>query len=309
MNWAGNPAVKPVQLGPNDSHVHPRNSFETWRQVLRARARPWRHEEIDAVEDLRRRAIEVDLSRQIARAEQAVRDRDETVAILSHDLKTPLQVIQLASTVLRREAVSDTLVVTTIDRVERAVQRMNALIHDLLDLAKIEAGRFDLTRTDCLASRLVLDVFTILAPLAEAKSIRLRWNGDGSVNADADRVFQALSNLVGNAIKFTPSGGEVMVQVEPFADQTVRFAIMDNGPGIAAVELGHVFDRYWHSGRGRGAGTGLGLFIAKGIVEAHGGRIWVESIAGEGATFYFTLLGPMLKLMQTDDQPHGSALH
>ncbi len=199
---------------------------------------------------------------------------------------------------LRREAAGDTRTVTTIDRVERAVQRMSGLIHDLLDLAKIEAGRFDLTLTTCQASRLVSDVFTIVTPLAEAKDIRLRWNGDSAVCADADRIFQTLSNLIGNAIKFTPSGGEVMVQVQPGGDHAVRFAIIDNGPGIGALELGHIFDRYWHSRRGRGGGTGLGLYIAKGIVEAHGGRIWVESVAGEGATFYFTLPSPMPELVQ-----------
>jgi two-component system, chemotaxis family, sensor kinase Cph1 len=309
VSWAGNPDAKQTPLGSDDAQHHPRRSFETWKEVLRGRAVAWRYEELDSAEDLRRRAIEVDLDRQIARAEQAVRDRDETVAILSHDLKTPLQVIQLASKVLRRNAAGDASATATIDRVERAVQRMSGLIHDLLDLAKIEAGRFDLTRAPCQANRLVSDVFTIVAPLAEAKNVRLRLNGEGSVDADADRVFQALSNLIGNAIKFVPLGGEVSVQIETLTSHTVRFAIADNGPGIAAVELPHIFDRYWHSRRARGGGTGLGLYIAKGIVEAHGGRLWVESVPGQGATFLFTLPAAIGELLQSARELPVPPLH
>ena len=288
VSWAGNPA-KSLLLEDGTTYFHPRQSFETWKQVLRARARRWRDEEVDAVEDLRRRAIEVDLARQIVRAEQAIRDRDETVAILSHDLKTPLQVIQLATSMLRRGAADDPRAGAMLDRVERAARHMGGLVRDLLDLAKIEAGRFELTRASCLASRLVSDVFTILAPLAEAKGVHLSADGEAAVTADPDRVFQALSNLVGNAIKFTPSGGKVSVRVCPSAADAVQFAIVDTGPGIHAVELAHIFDRYWHSRRTRSGGAGLGLYIAKGIVEAHGGRLWVESRIGEGAAFYFTL--------------------
>ncbi len=301
VSWAGNP-IKATQAGEGREAFRPRTSFETWQEVLRGRSRDWRHEEVDAVEDLRRRAIEVDLGRQIARAEQAVRHRDETVAILSHDLKTPLQVIHLASGALRREG-SARMRALTIDRVERAVQRMNTLIHDLLDLAKIEAGRVELTRKPCLASSLLLDTFTILSPLADAKDIRLDRAGEARVHADGDRLFQVLSNLVGNAVKFTPAGGAVTVQVEDVAGDAVRFAITDNGPGIAAFELGHIFDRYWHARRGRGAGTGLGLYIAKGIIEAHGGRLWVESVLGAGSTFYFTLPRSAEDVMT---QPDGS---
>jgi signal transduction histidine kinase len=132
----------------------------------------------------------------------------------------------------------------------------------------------------------------MLAPLAEVKGLRLSWTGGGDawVDADPERVFQVLANLVGNAIKFTPSGGAVSIDIA-VVDGAVRFAVRDTGSGIAAGELAHIFDRYWQARRGRGAGSGsgLGLYIAKGIVEAHGQRIWVESTHGAGATFYFGL--------------------
>jgi signal transduction histidine kinase len=108
------------------------------------------------------------------------------------------------------------------------------------------------------------------------------------VAADRHRVQQVLSNLVGNAFKFTPEGGTITVRAEPL-ERFVRFSVADTGPGIRAEDLSHIFERYWQSMRTATLGTGLGLTIARGIVEAHGGSIWVESTAGVGATFYFTL--------------------
>ena len=289
VNWAGDP-TKTVEVSVDGSRYHPRHSFEAWKQVVRARARPWRLAEIEAAEDLRRRAIELDLAKQITRAEEAVHHRDEMVAILSHDLKNPLNVIQLSAAVVRQQVSGDARAENAVKVVERAVGRMNSLILNLLDLAKIEAGRFELSLQPYLASRLVTDAFVTLAPLAESKSIRLTCDdgGDASVHTDAERFFQVLSNLVGNAIKFTPAGGAVTVSVLA-TEREVRFAVRDTGPGIVAVELAHIFDRYWQARRGSSAGAGLGLYIAKGIVEAHGGRIWAESTVGHGATFYFAL--------------------
>ena len=289
VKWAGDP-TKTVEVSDGGARYHPRHSFEAWKEVVRARARPWRLAEIEAAEDLRRRAIELDLTRQIARAEEAVRHRDEMVAVLSHDLKNPLNVVLLSAEVLRTHVVGDTRAESTLRLVRRAVDRMNSLVLNLLDLSKIEAGRFELSPPHAYAaSHLISDAFVILAPLAESKGVHLTSSVDGDwVNVDAERVFQVLSNLVGNAIKFTPAGGAVTVTVER-EKEAVRFAVRDTGPGIAAVELAHVFDRYWQARRGRSAGAGLGLYIAKGIVEAHGGHIWAESSVGAGATFYFTL--------------------
>ena len=103
------------------------------------------------------------------------------------------------------------------------------------------------------------------------------------------RIQQVLSNLVGNAIKFTPPGGRIVVSAEALAEPAVRFAVVDSGPGIAPEQLPHVFGRYWQANPADRRGIGLGLAIAKGLVEAHGGRIWVESQVGAGSKFYFTL--------------------
>jgi signal transduction histidine kinase len=131
----------------------------------------------------------------------------------------------------------------------------------------------------------------VFSALARPKSIRLEWRLEQpawSVLADRGRALQVLSNLVGNAIKFTPEGGAVHIAAR--ADGTaVRFAVRDSGPGITPEHLPHVFDRFWKADRAMTRGTGLGLFIAKGVGEAHGGRIWVESEPGRGAVFYFTL--------------------
>ena len=289
VTWAGDP-TKEVNASEDGTRLHPRHSFESWKQVVRAHAVPWRAAEIDAAEDLRRRAIEADLSKQIARAEHAVLLRDEMVAIVSHDLKNPLQGINMAAALLTRNVAGDPRAEETLAVVKRSVARMSGLIHDLLDLAKIEAGRFDVTPERCAAARLVSEAITSLAPIAEAKAVRLTSISEAAahVQSDPERVFQVFSNLIGNAIKFTPAGGEVTVDVR-VASGEVRFEVRDTGPGIGPSELPHIFDRYWQARRMRSAGAGLGLYIAKGIVEAHGGRIWAESVPSAGATFYFTL--------------------
>jgi len=286
VTWAGDPA-KVVEVG---GRLHPRHSFDAWREVVRARARPWSRVDIEAAEDLRRRAIEADLVKQIARAEKAITLRDEMVAVLSHDLKSPLQVLGLAVASLAPRITGDVDAQATLARIQRSVSRMDGLIHDLLDLAKIEAGRFEVTQTPISVSALVSEVMAMLIPIAEAKSVALTWIGDGeaAVVADAARMFQVLSNLIGNAVKFTPAGGSVTLDATRI-EGWVRFAVRDTGPGIVASELANIFDRYWQARRVQNAGTGLGLYIAKGIVEAHGGQIWAESELAAGATFFFTL--------------------
>jgi signal transduction histidine kinase len=166
---------------------------------------------------------------------------------------------------------------------------MNTLIRDLLDLAKLEAGRFTLQCSRCQMNDLVEESLLILRPLAEAKWITLtsELHAD-AVDADHDRIFQVLSNLVGNAIKFTPERGTIYVRAET-QNAEIRVTVADTGPGIPPDQLANVFDRYWQARRSDQEGSGLGLFIAKGIVEAHGGRIWTEVHAGTGATFIFTM--------------------
>jgi signal transduction histidine kinase len=128
-------------------------------------------------------------------------------------------------------------------------------------------------------------------PLAQQKMLRLEGQvigQDPGTRCDRPRILQVLSNLIGNAIKFTPAGGAITVRAD-LGGREARFSVTDSGSGIAADELPHIFERFWQARKAARTGAGLGLAIAKGIVEAHRGRIWVESVPGKGSTFFFTL--------------------
>jgi signal transduction histidine kinase len=172
-----------------------------------------------------------------------------------------------------------------------AANQMDALIQDLLDSTRLEAGRLRLTPRWQPIEELISRTADTLAPIARAKAIDFSATVAGDlpeVYADSDRVVQVLSNLVGNAVKFTPQGGAV--SIEAVADgKSVMVAVRDTGPGIPADDVPFVFDRFWQSRRTNRSGAGLGLAIARGIVLGHGGRIWIESTPGTGTVVRFTL--------------------
>ena len=292
VNWGGDPrkSVEPDR----DMRIHPRRSFELWKEEVRLQSAPWTIPDLEAAENFRRDAVEIDLERQVIREQRAVRARDDLVAVVSHDLRNPLGVIQMQAAILLQTVGSENeefsrRIQTSTDHIQRAVGRMNTLIRDLLDLAKLEAGRFTLQCSRCQMNELIEESLLILRPLAEAKHITLTPDLRAeAVYADRDRIFQVLSNLVGNAIKFTPERGGINVRAEA-VDTEIRVTVSDTGPGIPSDQLANVFDRYWQARRSDQEGSGLGLFIAKGIVEAHGGKIWTEARAGAGATFIFIL--------------------
>jgi signal transduction histidine kinase len=155
---------------------------------------------------------------------------------------------------------------------------------------------------------LLTEVVTLLEPVAKAKSLELRIDADvarsESVLCDGGRVMQVFANLVGNAIKFSPTGGAVIVRAERVGD-AVRFSVSDRGPGIAPGSRAHVFDRFWQAEKSAPVGLGLGLSIAKSVVEAHGGEIGVESEIGKGATFFFTL--PLASRMPSNQRELAEA--
>jgi signal transduction histidine kinase len=177
-----------------------------------------------------------------------------------------------------------------LDRIQRSLDHMLSLIGGLLDLAKIEAGRFALQKRAEPVDQIVDESLALLRPLAESKGLALREEIEPGlvVLADRERVFQVLSNLIGNAIKFTPSGGRIILRAAAHGDHAL-FAVTDTGPGVAPEDMPRIFDRYWQAPKKGSAGSGLGHYIAKGIVEAHGGRIWAERAEGGGAAFRFTL--------------------
>ena len=168
--------------------------------------------------------------------------------------------------------------------------RMEYLIETLLDASSMDAGRFSVSKMVCDVESTLREVLELSSGSASPKGVRLllRLPEHGlSVMADQDRLMQVLANLLGNAIRAAPAGGSVEVAAER-TEEAIRFSVADKGPGIAPRDLAHVFERFWTSVQDGKKGTGLGLFIAKRIVEAHGGRIWADSDE-HGTTFFFTL--------------------
>ena len=239
-------------------------------------------------------ALALDSARLYAAAQHAIAARDATLALVSHDLRSPLGVILMQTELLLRTAPDDATprFIKSFDAIRRSAQRMRRLIQDLLDFASIETGRLSVERTRQAMAQLVDEVVEELRAEATAKSLQLERElpaGDPlEVECDRGRIDQVLGNLVGNALKFTAAGGKIVVRAEPLGAE-VRVSVADTGSGIAPADLPHVFDRYWQARATARMGSGLGLAIAKGIVVAHGGRIWVESRRGSGSTFYFTL--------------------
>jgi signal transduction histidine kinase len=223
-------------------------------------------------------------------ARAAVSARDELLGIVAHDLRNPLGAITMKAATMRKVAVAEPARKQAA-AIENVALRMDYIIKTLLDVASVEAGQFSVNPAPCRVEDLLQETVELFGSVAASKSIRLDREGTDSglmINGDRDRVLQVLSNLVGNAIKFTPQGGHVNISVERAGDR-IRFAVADTGPGIAAEHASRIFDRFWKEEKAGSKGTGLGLFIARRIVEAHGGRIWMESPAGQGATFFFVL--------------------
>jgi signal transduction histidine kinase len=248
------------------------------------------HDLVLAEELARRGAIALDNAHLYEQARQATEARDNMLAVVSHDLRTPLSVILMNIGVLlkARPWKDEQRSSRQLEFVQRSAIRMRGMIEDLLDAASIESGQFSMKLKQLAVAPLVSEALGTLRPLAEGKSVQLAGDvapGLPTILADEARLQQVLANVVGNAIKFTPAGGAILLNVARSGDM-VTFTVADTGPGIPQEDLPHVFDRYWKGGR---QGTGLGLFIVKRIVEAHGGRVWVESHVGEGSAFSFTI--------------------
>lgn len=248
------------------------------------------------ITDLGQRAtLAVNNARLLQEAERAVRARDETLAIVSHDLRNPLAAILANAGVLERRSTGDEAgerIRSRAEAIRRSAHRMNHLIRDLLDVARIEARRLEVEKKPQLVGTLVSDALEMFLPLVGEKQIQLTSSVGGidhAVLCDRERILQVLSNLMGNAIKFALPGGAIHIEAVA-ANGEICLGVIDDGCGIAVDHLGHLFDRYWQArSEGRALGAGLGLYIARGIVEAHGGKIWVESEPGRGSAFRFTL--------------------
>lgn len=227
-------------------------------------------------------------------ARRAVRAREDVLAVVSHDLRNPLSAIAMSAGVLERakaHGADDERTERLLQTIRRSVEQIERLISDLLDFGRLEAGQFTIEPAVHGVRGLLQESLEIFAPLATKKGFSLETHASEELSlcCDRGRVLQILSNLLDNAAKFTPRGGAVTVTVERAGD-TARFTVSDTGPGMTEEELSRIWERYWQAKKTPGrAGVGLGLYITKGLVEAHGGRIWAESKVGEGTQFHFTL--------------------
>lgn len=240
----------------------------------------------------RQGALAIDNARLYTESQQAVRAREEVLAIVSHDLRNPLNAIMLASSLFQTSGDLSAEDREQLQTIDLSAKRMRRLIEDLLDVTRLEGGkRLPIEAAPIEVDTLVGEANELFKSQANEMSIAFTSEvapGTPTVFADRDRVSQVLSNLIGNAMKFTPPGGSVRVHASR-RDDAVLFTISDSGPGIPPEHLKDVFNPYWQGKRAERMGAGLGLPIAKGIVEAHGGEIWVESEQGRGTTFLFTL--------------------
>jgi len=228
-----------------------------------------------------------------AALQRAVTARDEVLRVVAHDLRNPLSTIVMQAAAMERVGPEpERRDPQPRQIISRAATRMNQLIQDLLDVALVEAGQLKVESARLSAADLTRDAVDLQTPIASASSIELRLEVGPEVPevwGDRKRLLQVFENLIGNAIKFTTAGGHIVIGATP-KDREVVFSVADTGAGIAPDAVPYVFDRFWQAAtRAKRLGAGLGLPITKGIVEAHGGRIWVESVEGRGSTFFFTI--------------------
>jgi signal transduction histidine kinase len=226
-------------------------------------------------------------------AESAVRTRDAVVSIVSHDLRNPLMAI-LGSAELLLEMITDDAqgtLRTQLEALKHAASTMDRLVRDLLDVTRLESGPLPVTRRPLNIVDVVREVAGMFQPAVRSRRVAVTYETPKDmplVLGDRDRLGQALSNLIGNAVKFSPDGGTVHVTVDA-QPTTVRVNVHDRGPGIPSDQVGRLFDRFWQASRADSRGLGLGLTIVKAIAEAHHGSVGVESTINKGSIFSITL--------------------
>ncbi len=239
----------------------------------------------------------VKLSREVAehsKTKVSLMTRDEFLAIVSHDLKNPIGAVSSCMDMLLEQTAERNLDSETRGWLEMAKRNADTalrLISDILDMERIADGKLELDKTTCNLGKVVRDSMEIFVHAAISKNILLRSvppAATGEISCDRDRIVQVLSNLIGNALKFTPEGGKIVVKVER-TDKEITFSVCDTGPGIPDEKKQKIFEKFTQLESKDRRGLGLGLHISKRLVESHGGNIWVESKLGQGSTFYFSI--------------------
>lgn len=266
----------------------------------------WTQDELKLAEVFARRAaVAIDNAQLHEQARRATRTRDEALALISHDLRGGIASIAWnAQLLLSKAAVEEQSGRRQLELIEQAAVWMKRLIGDLLNASQIESGTLKVDLEPQRAEQQIREAVALMSWEAAESAVRLETDvpEDMLILGDSERVHQILLNLLSNAIKFSPSGGLVTVRARPVKAEA-RFEIVDQGPGIDAADQAHIFERYWRKQNTGKAGFGLGLFIVKGIVEAHGGNIWVERHPGGGSKFLFTL--PLAEIPARDSDDKG----
>lgn len=292
--------VEPVRRGV--SATNPNGKFAAL--VFTRSDRPFTDDERTLALELARRAgLAAEHARLFAAAELATRERERLLAVVAHDLRNPLGVVAMYAEMLKSlqpdppgtplSPAQAEYTNAALSTIHRTTQGMQSLVEDLLDATTLRDGAFKLHLSEHDPRELLDRMVELLTPLAQARGMRLEVQAPQTpqqphVRADAGRLLQVLSNLVGNAIKFSPPDATIVLRWSPTSD-ALDFEVVDQGDGIASDELPHLFTAFWQGKKHNMRGAGLGLWIARAIVEGHGGTIAAESTPGAGATFRVTL--------------------
>ncbi len=237
----------------------------------------------------RARSFDAELDKR-RHAELLVQVREDVLGVVAHDLRNPLNLILMTTELLTDVQMVPDRRTELLGIATRASKQMNRMIDDLLDHVRLQAGKLSLDIEEVSVESIMRQAEETFRPLAERHHLHFHIAARDSavVRADPKRVSQIVGNLVGNAIKFTPEQGSVTLKVISDGEQVV-FQVADDGPGIPPEQISHLFDNFWQARKSDQRGVGLGLAIAKELVEAHGGKIWVESKVDDGSTFSFSL--------------------
>lgn len=255
-------------------------------------------------------------SRRIENAIETASLREQSMAVVSHDIKSPLSSIQLSIQLLEKKISEpysperDATILSYLTKVNRSTQRIKSLISNYIDQISIDSGGFVIEKILSRVDLLFRELEEVFAPIAEKMGVVLKIINPPSQETfceiDYSRIFQALMNITGNAIKFTPSGGHVSLSFEERPDSVV-FKVADSGSGISNEDILKIFDKYWKNSDDKASGTGLGLYISKAIVEAHSGKISVISELSKGTQFVIMLpKGDLAKAPRTSAVPLDS---
>ncbi|MDP2339835.1 MAG: PAS domain S-box protein [Deltaproteobacteria bacterium] len=259
-----------------------------------------------AAEIANRAALAVDNARLYKTSQLAIAARERVLGIVAHDLRNPLTALRLQGVRLRRRGEPERRSQKPAEMIERTVRRMEHLVEDILDVTRLEAGRLAVERGTLSSEQLIADVADAQRPIAEARGMTLVVAASVTlppVWADRERVLQVFDNLVGNAVKFGKPGGQIEIGASAEDSEHVLFWVRDAGIGIPREHLPHLFEAFWQGARSDRRGAGLGLPIVKGIIDAHDGRLWVDSEVGIGSTFFFTLKAPPPASAHVDEAP------